>query len=72
MTQPHKTYSMTLEQIKDLADAICGLDGAKNFFMAEAGDISKLVNRAHDALESALGADAHLVYGKCDLETRPA
>lgn len=72
MTRPEKTYPLTLEQIEDLADAITELDAAKNFFMAEAGDILKLVEKSHGALMAALGADAHLVYSRDDPETRPA
>lgn len=72
MTRPEKTYPITLSQIEDLADAICELDGAKHFFMAEAPDIGELVCKAHDALQAALGTDVHLVYGADDPETRPA
>lgn len=72
MTRPEKTYPLTLEQIQDLSDAICELDGIKHFYISGTEHIPAMIEKAHDALIVALGHDAHLVYGRDDPEIRPA
>lgn len=64
MTRPPKLYPLTLEDLKELCDAVCYLDGAKHYFIADAKDIPPLVNKCHDIIRRALGFDAPLVYGE--------
>jgi hypothetical protein len=55
-------YSVSLDDIITLSDAICHLDCAKHFYMHDGDKVSQYVERCHDILERALGEDAPIVY----------
>lgn len=75
MTRPPRDYTMSLSDMEAVAAAVCELDAAKGFFIAESDNIPQIVRQALDAITRAMGKDAALVFGRHfeeDQETRPA
>lgn len=73
MTNPPVTYPVTLADLVLFADAAAELD-ALNGFVAASGDapieevarVKDMVERMHDAIERAAGADAGEIYAPDD------
>lgn len=63
------TFQIGLDDLKDLADALCELDSWKPSGNRRAAD---LVSRGHAAIERALGDQAGLVYVKDDAPAEEA
>jgi hypothetical protein len=67
-----KTYAISLDTIKLLADVTAQLDHVKNFLPAGCKALAEseyLANQGHAALVKALGADECLVYSPIEEET---
>jgi hypothetical protein len=70
-----KTYAISLDAIKTLADAVSQLDHVKNFLIdgcAAQRESARLADRGHAILIATLGADERLVYSPADEEETTA
>ena len=54
-----KTYTLTLQQIETLADALSAADG----HIADGTEDKAMIHEAHGVLIAALGVDEALIYG---------
>jgi hypothetical protein len=67
-----KTYAISLDAIRTLADAVSQLDHTKNFLIdgcAAQREAARLADRGHAILIATLGADERLVYSPDEDET---
>jgi|WetSurMetagenome_2_1015567.scaffolds.fasta_scaffold300894_2 hypothetical protein len=67
-----KTYAISLDAIRLLADAVSQLDHTKNYLPAGCAaqrESARLAVRGHAILATVLGADEPLVYPTLEEET---
>ena len=58
-------YALNFDQISDLCDAVCELDGMAGYCIdTEKDRIKALVAACHEHIQTALGEHVEWVYGK--------
>lgn len=63
MTRPPITYPLTLADLDTLASIACTIDDFKEHLPEnERAEAAAMVERLHDMVERAAGADALLIY----------
>lgn len=59
------TVTISIAQLRELADAVSELDGLKNYVISiERERIAQHCIDCHNIIEQAAGEHAHLIYGK--------
>ena len=64
-----KTYTITLADLCQIADAACELDGMRQFYVDRPDEqerIARMVNQLHDMAERAAREDAGRIYAQDD------
>ena len=66
-SMPNLTYSVTLADLIEIADAACHLDAYKSMLVDRPGEVQTVqrsVEKLHDIAERAAGQDAVRIYGQ--------
>lgn len=66
MSEPQQTFSITLDDLKTLADAMCAVDSLKAFADRDMRTLLDQVKAGHDAVIRTLGDQVEQVYAMDD------
>jgi hypothetical protein len=62
MNEPEKTFTITLADLRALADAMCAVDSLKAYADRDMKETLAQVKAGHDAVIRTLGPHVELVY----------